>query len=76
MKHFENRFKIGDDIRQYRYNQEIRKGIVTKGPWRVEGVDHYHVQWNWQDKEYGTPLGFEKDTDLICDMTSTKYHYN
>ena len=76
MTHRKNNFKIGDDIRQFRYNETIRIGTVTKGPFRVEGVDHYHVKWNWQHEDYGTPMGFEKDTDLISDMRSTKYHYN
>ena len=29
---YKNRFKIGDDIRQFAHDQEIRRGIVTKGP--------------------------------------------
>ena len=73
---YKNRFKVGDDIRQFRYDETIRIGTVTKGPMRVEGVDHYHVNWTWEHKDYGTPEAFQRDQDLISDMTSTKYHYN
>ncbi len=73
---YKNRFKIGDDIRQFAHNQEIRRGIVTKGPFRVENSDHDYVNWSWEHKNHGTPEIFQRDQNLICDMTSTKYHYN
>lgn len=76
MKNLKNRFKVNDEIAQYRYDQVVRKGIVVKGPIRVENIDHYHVKWNWEHAEHGTPVAFKQDVDLICDMVSTKYNYN
>ena len=76
MKQFKNRFKVNDAITQFKNNEPIRKGTVVKGPFRVENIDHYHVTWNWEDKEHGTPEWFKKpNADLICDMVSTKYQY-
>ena len=70
------RFEVNDTITQFRYDAPIRKGIVVKGPYNVDRVDHYHVKWQWQDDEYGTPKEFRQEIDLICDLSSTKYHYN
>lgn len=70
------RFEVNDTITQFRYESPIRKGIVVKGPYNVDKVDHYHVKWEWQDDEYGTPKEFRQEIDLICDLSSTKYHYN
>ena len=69
------RFKIGDSIEQVRYSTVIRKGEVVAGPWKVDKVDHYHVKWAWEDPQYGTPEWFKQETDLIADLTSTKYSY-
>tara|TARA_R100000935_G_scaffold57990_1_gene93454 strand:- start:80 stop:325 length:246 start_codon:yes stop_codon:yes gene_type:complete len=81
MKHRKNYYKIGDGIIQYRHGDErIREGIVTKGPFRIENVDHYHVKWDWEHKDLQSNLpwkqNYEDDSKLICDMLSTKYHYN
>jgi hypothetical protein len=69
------KFEVNDTITQFRYDEPIRKGIVVKGPFNVDKVDHYHVKWEWQDDEYGTPKEFRQEIDLICDLSSTKYHY-
>ena len=76
MKNLKNRFKVNDQISQYRYDEVIRKGTVVKGPMRIEGVDHYHVTWNWEHAEHGTPTAFKQEVDLVCDLVSTKYCYN
>ena len=71
-----NRFKVNDQITQFRNNQPIRIGKVLHGPFRVENIDHYRVDWEWEHKDYGTPEPFTRKDNLICDMVSTKYHYN
>ena len=70
-----NRFKVGDSIEQYRYEDVIRKGTVVKGPFRVEGVDHYHIKWTWECTQHGIPEMFKTETDLICDLRSRQYRY-
>ena len=75
MKNTKNRFKMNDQIAQYRYDQVIRKGTVVKGPIRVDNVDHYHVKWNWEHAEHGVPAAFKQDVELVCDLTTTKYKY-
>ena len=67
-------FKVNDSMIQTRYGKPIRKGTVVKGPFRVDGVDHYHVKWNWFDKGY-EPFGrqFGDGTDLVADVPSNKY---
>jgi len=75
MKNFKNRFQVKDSITQLRYQDAIRKGTVVAGPFNVDGVSHYHVKWNWEDKHYGTAEIFKKEIELICDMVSTKYMY-
>ena len=72
------RFKIGDLIEQTRYDEVIRMGKVVKGPFKVDGVDHYQVEWSWHNAHY-----FGKDwkkywyseIDLIADLSSEKYNY-
>ena len=45
-------YKIGDKIKKVRnYSIEtptdiIDTGVVTKGPSKVDGIDHYCVKWN------------------------------
>ncbi len=75
MKNFKNRFQVKDSITQLRYKNAIRKGTVVAGPFNVEGVSHYHVKWDWEDKQHGTPELFKQEVNLICDMVSTKYMY-
>ena len=72
-----NRFKVNDSITQLRYNDAIRKGTVTEGPFDIDGVSHYHVKWDWEHEQHGTPTIFKKmgEDDLICDLISTKYQY-
>jgi hypothetical protein len=45
-KQMKNRFKVNDSITQLRYNDAIRKGTVTEGPFDIDGVSHYHVKWD------------------------------
>jgi len=66
------RFKIGDDIRQLRYGQLYRKGTVVKGPFIVEGIDHYHVDWTWE-AEPSKNSRFDIGTEIVCDLNSKKY---
>ena len=66
------RFKIGDDIRQLRYGQLYRKGTVVKGPFRIEGLDHYHVDWTWEAEAPKTGRLYV-GTDIVCDRNSKKY---
>ena len=59
------RFQIQDEIQLIRYNSEVvREGVITYGPSKVEGVDHYRVKWNDELRE-----------QIIADLTSKKYHY-
>ena len=70
------RFEVNDTITQFRYDEPIRKGVVVKGPYNLDKVDHYHVKWEWEHNEYGNSKEFRQEIDLICDLSSTKYHYN
>jgi hypothetical protein len=73
------RFVKGDKIEyvrttgsNHRVVEVLQKGIVTDGPWELEKIDHYKVDWNW------TNDGIEWKNfknDLICDYPSTKYRY-
>jgi hypothetical protein len=80
MKYPKNRFQVGDTIAQIRLNEVIKKGHVTNGPVRIDGIDHYNVEWTWFDNEY-KPLsaqlnamwGTPKQSDLVCDLPSKKY---
>ena len=69
------RFQVNDSITQYRYDEVIRKGKVVKGPFKVDNVDHYQVKWEWHHSDWGTPKEFRQETDLISDLSSTKYRY-
>jgi hypothetical protein len=64
------RFQVGDTIELVKFRDAIRRGVVVKGPWNEEKVDHYHVKWEW---DVDGMIG--RSTDLICDLASTKYHY-
>jgi len=64
------RFQVGDKIEFVKFKDAIRKGEVVKGPFNVEKVDHYYVRWDW---DVDGMIG--RNPDLICDLTSTKYHY-
>lgn len=66
------RFKIGDTIRQLRHNELYRKGTVVKGPFKVEGLDHYHVDWIWE-AEPSKGMRYDLGTDIVTDRDSKKY---
>jgi hypothetical protein len=68
------RFKIGDKIDFLRKDEVIRKGVVISGPWKLEGVNHYNVEWKWVTHEDSLFIGPDK-IDLISDLRTTKYHY-
>jgi len=73
------RFAKGDEIEfvrttgdSHRVVEVLQKGTVTNGPFNVEKIDHYWVDWNW------TKDGIQwknLHNDLICDYPSTKYGY-
>lgn len=66
------KFRITDTIVQKRYDEVIALGTIVKGPFKVEGYDHYHVNWKWKEK----PSTFEiMEQDLICIAPSKKYSY-
>ena len=65
-----SKFKINDKIQQMRYRTVIAKGTITAGPFNVEKVDHYHVQWEWSEDN-----NHKMYPVLICDMPTQKYHY-
>ena len=69
-----NRFKPNDKIELLKYNKAIRLGTITKGPYLVEGVDHYTVQWEY-DTEDGDLFKMHGVQDIICDLPSAKYRY-
>jgi hypothetical protein len=68
------RFEIGDKIGFFRKNEAIRKGVVVSGPWSLEKIDHYNVKWEWVEADERMFMSPDK-IDLICDIPSTKYHY-
>lgn len=74
IKFFKDRFQVNQNITQLRYNEPIRKGTIVKGPFRIDGIDHYHVNWDWCAKGY-EPFGKVNDTELIADARTTKYSY-
>ena len=67
-----SKFKIGDRISAVRKSSRYGKivetlatGKVIKGPFIVDDIDHYNIQW-------------EDNSDIfciICDIPSTKYEY-
>lgn len=68
------RFEKNDKIQLFRRKDVIRKGVIVDGPWNVEKVDHYHVKWDWVDYEDRLLIP-EGKVELICDISSEKYHY-
>ncbi len=70
-------FKIGDGIELLRYNEAIAYGYVKKGPFRIEGVDHYQVQWTMKDPKYfgNWQKYFYNEIEIVADMSSKKYKY-
>lgn len=72
-----NRFKVNDEIVQYLNDTEIiRKGTIVNGPIEVDKIDHYHVKWDWEHAEYGTPVEFKQEISLICDIPTDKFKYS
>ena len=72
-----NRFIPGDKIQQKRYNEVIAKGVITKGPFVVDNIDHYQVKWEWkEDNDFLYKLSIPEYEDLICDIPSKKYRYD
>ena len=68
------RFKIGDTIRQLRLGQLYRKGTVVKGPFNVEGIDHYHVDWTWEAEPHkGKFAHIFSGPQIVADLNSKKY---
>jgi hypothetical protein len=74
------KFKINDEIKFVRKSKDgyieyeiLKKGIVTKGPFKVDGVDHYNVKWNWTDD--GIQWKNILNEEIIADLSSTKYEY-
>ena len=74
-----SRFKIGDEIELVRTSagtdrvvEVLQRGMVIKGPVKVDKVDHYNIEWNWTSD--GIQFGNTKN-DLICDLKSKKYQY-
>jgi hypothetical protein len=74
------KFEINDEIKFVRKSKNglveheiLKKGIVTNGPFKVDGVDHYNVKWNWTDDaiQWKNILNQE----IISDLSSTKYEY-
>ena len=68
------RFAKGDKIDFLRKDEVIRTGVVINGPFELEKVDHYNVEWKWVTHEDSLFIGPGK-IDLISDLRSTKYHY-
>ena len=67
------KFKIGDSIQlvnKLGRVTPVRKGTVISGPYVVDGVDHYNVNWHW---DVDGTLG--RNPNIISDLSSTKYEY-
>ena len=73
IKFFKDRFQVNQEITQMRYDQPIRKGTVIKGPFTVDGIQHYHVDWEWCAQGY-EPFGKDR-VELIADAHTRKYRY-
>ena len=69
-----NRFKVNDKIEFLKFGKVIRGGTVTKGPYNIDGVDHYTVKWDY-DREDGHLFKMYNSEDIICDLPSAKYRY-
>ena len=74
------KFKINDEIKFVRKSKNgmveysvLKKGIVTKGPFNVDGIDHYNVKWNWTDD--GIQWKNILNEEIIADLSSLKYEY-
>jgi len=65
-------FQINDTIEHVRLNEVIAKGVITKGPFTVDKIDHYIVNWFWTEDNCKWKNTKE---DLICDIPSKKYRY-
>jgi hypothetical protein len=65
------KFKVGDRISHIRKDLRVPEilctGIVEKGPFIVDDIDHYQIIWEGNH----TLQPFS----LICDLPSTKYEY-
>jgi hypothetical protein len=71
-------FKVGDKFAHVRKSagtdriiEILDTGTITKGPFEVEKINHYNVEWdnikneNWANSKF----------DIICDIDSKKYGY-
>jgi hypothetical protein len=61
-----------DKIEHTKLGQVIKKGIITKGPFKVYGIDHYNVKWEWDEDGIQWK---NTDEDIISDLPSAKYRY-
>ena len=72
------KFEVGDKFAHVRKSagtsrviEILDTGTIMKGPFRVENIDHYNVEWDNLKNENFSNSKF----DIICDIDSTKYGY-
>jgi len=67
----EGKFKVGDRVVKMYYQTNIEQvGYIAKGPFEINGVNHYQFQPIWCSS------GYEYlDTILISDKEFGKYQY-
>lgn len=61
---------INDRVAFKKWDQILNTGTITKGPVKIDGVDHYQIKWdNIREGHY--PGGSE--IEMISPMDSIKY---
>jgi hypothetical protein len=72
------KFKVGDKFAHVRKSagtdrilDVLATGKIVKGPFKVEKIDHYNVEWDFKEG----PQWANSKFDIICDIDSTKYGY-
>jgi hypothetical protein len=62
------RFMIGDRICRTKYGQIIEIGYIRKGPFMIDGYNHYQLEKIWDIDGLR-----DEDINLITDVDTKKY---
>ena len=63
---------INDRVAFKKYDETLNTGIITKGPFKIDGINHYYIKWDKiTPNQY--PGGIE--IEFISPMDSTKYKW-
>lgn len=63
---------INDRVAFTKWDEIILTGTITKGPFKIDGLNHYQVKW---DKTNLNQFPGYFETELICPIDSTKYKW-